>query len=54
MQGQHDFQKGVVPLRTSKSEAEQHEIENECLGMAVLAITHHNTNLDVSSSNEMR
>ncbi|XP_040897118.1 tyrosine-protein kinase JAK1 [Toxotes jaculatrix] len=40
-QGQHDFQKGVVPLRLAQSEAEQHEIENECLGMAVLAITHH-------------
>uniref|UniRef100_A0A1A8QVV4 Tyrosine-protein kinase n=1 Tax=Nothobranchius pienaari TaxID=704102 RepID=A0A1A8QVV4_9TELE len=40
-QGQHDFQAGVVPLRTSQSETEQHEIENECLGMAVLAITHH-------------
>uniref|UniRef100_A0A8C9ZJ19 Tyrosine-protein kinase n=1 Tax=Sander lucioperca TaxID=283035 RepID=A0A8C9ZJ19_SANLU len=40
-QGQHDFQTGVVPLRMSHSEAEQHEIENECLGMAVLAITHY-------------
>uniref|UniRef100_A0A3B5AH25 Tyrosine-protein kinase n=1 Tax=Stegastes partitus TaxID=144197 RepID=A0A3B5AH25_9TELE len=40
-QGQHDFQIGMVPLRTSQSEAEQHEIENECLGMAVLAITHY-------------
>ncbi|XP_061594707.1 tyrosine-protein kinase JAK1 [Cololabis saira] len=39
-QGQDDFQTGMVPLRTSQSEAEQHEIENECLGMAVLAITH--------------
>uniref|UniRef100_A0A671W3K5 Tyrosine-protein kinase n=1 Tax=Sparus aurata TaxID=8175 RepID=A0A671W3K5_SPAAU len=35
-QGQHDFQKGVVPLRMPQSEVEQHEIENECLGMAVL------------------
>uniref|UniRef100_A0A8C5GRA0 Tyrosine-protein kinase n=1 Tax=Gouania willdenowi TaxID=441366 RepID=A0A8C5GRA0_GOUWI len=40
-QGQHDFQTGMVSLRTSQSEAEQHEIENECLGMAVLAITHY-------------
>uniref|UniRef100_A0A672J8T1 Tyrosine-protein kinase n=1 Tax=Salarias fasciatus TaxID=181472 RepID=A0A672J8T1_SALFA len=36
-QGQHDFQTGMVPLRTSQSEAEQHEIENECLGMAHVA-----------------
>ncbi|KAM9849003.1 tyrosine-protein kinase JAK1 [Aulostomus maculatus] len=40
-QGQHDFQTGLVPLRVPQSEAEQHEIENECLGMAVLAITHY-------------
>lgn len=40
-QGQHDFHMGVVPLRVSQSDAEQHEIENECLGMAVLAITHY-------------
>uniref|UniRef100_A0A8C4IMT7 Tyrosine-protein kinase JAK1 n=1 Tax=Dicentrarchus labrax TaxID=13489 RepID=A0A8C4IMT7_DICLA len=33
------------------SEAEQHEIENECLGMAVLAITH--TDMDISTSNEI-
>ncbi|XP_070689000.1 tyrosine-protein kinase JAK1 [Pempheris klunzingeri] len=46
-QGQHDFQKGVVPLRMSQSEAEQHEIENECLGMAVLAITHYATHMDM-------
>ncbi|KAM9358193.1 tyrosine-protein kinase JAK1 [Symphorus nematophorus] len=52
-QGQHDFQKGVVPLRVSQSEAEQHEIENECLGMAVLAITHYATNNDMSTSNEI-
>uniref|UniRef100_A0A665UPJ0 Tyrosine-protein kinase n=1 Tax=Echeneis naucrates TaxID=173247 RepID=A0A665UPJ0_ECHNA len=48
-QGQHDFQKGVVSLRVSQSEAEQHEIENECLGMAVLAITHHNMKISTSS-----
>ncbi|XP_062280522.1 tyrosine-protein kinase JAK1 [Scomber scombrus] len=46
-QGQHDFQTGVVPLRMSQSEAEQHEIENECLGMAVLAITHYAMNMDM-------
>lgn len=41
VQGQHDFQTGRVPLRKARSDSEQHEIENECLGMAVLAITHH-------------
>ncbi|XP_056133885.1 tyrosine-protein kinase JAK1 [Lampris incognitus] len=40
-QGQHDFQIGLAPLRMPQTEAEQHEIENECLGMAVLAITHY-------------
>ncbi|TDH08790.1 hypothetical protein EPR50_G00101500 [Perca flavescens] len=46
-QGQHDFQTGVVPLRMSHSEAEQHEIENECLGMAVLAITHYTMGMPI-------
>lgn len=54
MQGQHDFQKGLVPLRTSHSEAEQHDIENECLGMAVLAITHYVKNMNLTTSNEIR
>nr|AMV91900.1 janus kinase 1 [Acanthogobius hasta] len=40
-QGQHDFHTGFIPLRPSHSDTEQHEIENECLGMAVLAITHY-------------
>uniref|UniRef100_A0A8C2ZSY3 Tyrosine-protein kinase n=1 Tax=Cyclopterus lumpus TaxID=8103 RepID=A0A8C2ZSY3_CYCLU len=48
-QSQYDFQTGVAPLRVSHSEAEQHEIENECLGMAVLAITHYTTNMDTTS-----
>ncbi|XP_004068067.1 tyrosine-protein kinase JAK1 [Oryzias latipes] len=39
-QAKHDFKMGMVPLRNVQSETEQHEIENECLGMAVLAITH--------------
>lgn len=52
-QGQHDFHKGVVPLRESQSEVEQHEIENECLGMAVLAITHCAKNEDISTANEV-
>ena len=56
-QGQNDFQTGLIPLRTPLSEAEQHEIENECLGMAVLAITHFamNTNMPLSTaSREIR
>ncbi|XP_068176433.1 tyrosine-protein kinase JAK1 [Antennarius striatus] len=52
-QGQHDFQKGVVPLRVSQSEADKHDIENECLGMAVLAITHYDKHTDISNSNEI-
>ncbi|XP_073333323.1 tyrosine-protein kinase JAK1 [Pagrus major] len=52
-QGQHDFQKGFVPLRMPQSEAEQHEIENECLGMAVLAITHHAKDMEMPTSNEI-
>lgn len=40
-QGQHDFLKGWAPVRSPQSEAEVHEIENECLGMAVLAISHY-------------
>uniref|UniRef100_A0A671SGN0 Tyrosine-protein kinase JAK1 n=1 Tax=Sinocyclocheilus anshuiensis TaxID=1608454 RepID=A0A671SGN0_9TELE len=40
-QGQYDFLRGLAPVRTPQNEAELHEIENECLGMAVLAITHH-------------
>ncbi|XP_036409514.1 tyrosine-protein kinase JAK1-like isoform X1 [Megalops cyprinoides] len=40
-QGQYDFQKGLAPVRNPLNEAEVHDIENECLGMAVLAISHH-------------
>lgn len=55
VQGQHDFQTGVVPLRMSHSEAEQHEIENECLGMAVLAITHYTMEMPMPiASHEIR
>uniref|UniRef100_A0A8C1HER7 non-specific protein-tyrosine kinase n=1 Tax=Cyprinus carpio carpio TaxID=630221 RepID=A0A8C1HER7_CYPCA len=35
-QGQYDFLRGLAPVRTPQSEMEHHEIENECLGMAVL------------------
>lgn len=52
-QGQHDFQKGLVPLRTYHSEAEQHDIENECLGMAVLAITHHVKDMNVQNGGDV-
>lgn len=55
-QSQYDFQTGIVPLRMPQSEAEQHEIENECLGMAVLAITHYAMNEHIplsTASNEI-
>ncbi|TSL47703.1 Tyrosine-protein kinase JAK1 [Bagarius yarrelli] len=39
-QSQHDFQSGLVTLRTCRSEEEAQHIENECLGMAVMAISH--------------
>ncbi|CAL8254974.1 unnamed protein product [Merluccius merluccius] len=54
-QGQHDFHKGLAPLRSPQSETDQHEMENECLGMAVLAITHYSMNQDISptTSNEI-
>ncbi|NWY09465.1 JAK1 kinase, partial [Aphelocoma coerulescens] len=39
-QGQYDLVKGLAPIRDPKNEQEVHEIENECLGMAVLAISH--------------
>uniref|UniRef100_A0A671L7Z2 Tyrosine-protein kinase n=1 Tax=Sinocyclocheilus anshuiensis TaxID=1608454 RepID=A0A671L7Z2_9TELE len=37
----HYRMRGLAPVRTPQNEVELHEIENECLGMAVLAITHH-------------
>ncbi|KAM3839983.1 tyrosine-protein kinase JAK1 isoform 1-T4 [Vipera latastei] len=40
-QGQTDLVKGLAPLRETKNDQESHEIENECLGMAVLAISHY-------------
>ncbi|KAI1892119.1 hypothetical protein AGOR_G00150680 [Albula goreensis] len=43
-QGQHDFLKGWAPVRSPQSEPEVHVIENECLGMAVLAISHYAIN----------
>ena len=46
-QGQYDFLKGLAPVRSPQNELEVHEIENECLGMAVLAITHHAMTRDI-------
>uniref|UniRef100_A0A8C2L3U2 Tyrosine-protein kinase n=1 Tax=Cyprinus carpio TaxID=7962 RepID=A0A8C2L3U2_CYPCA len=49
-QGQYDFLRGLAPVRAPQNEAEFHEIENECLGMAVLAITHHAKSNDLPLS----
>uniref|UniRef100_A0A673LV68 Tyrosine-protein kinase n=1 Tax=Sinocyclocheilus rhinocerous TaxID=307959 RepID=A0A673LV68_9TELE len=49
-QGQYDFLRGLAPVRIPQNEAELHEIENECLGMAVLAITHHAKSNDLPLS----
>lgn len=40
VKGQYDLVKGLAPIRDPKNDQEVHEIENECLGMAVLAISH--------------
>ncbi|RXM36478.1 Tyrosine-protein kinase JAK1 [Acipenser ruthenus] len=40
-QGQYDFVRSLAPVRSPRTDQEVHEIENECLGMAVLAISHH-------------
>ena len=40
-QGQYDLVKGLAPIRDPKNDQEVHEIENECLGMAVLATSHY-------------
>lgn len=39
-QSQHDFQKGLAPLHSEQSEEAVQRMENECLGMAVIAISH--------------
>ncbi|XP_048097869.1 tyrosine-protein kinase JAK1-like [Alosa alosa] len=39
-QGQYDFVHGLAPVRLAQDEGESHDIENECLGMAVLSISH--------------
>ncbi|KAG2461780.1 tyrosine-protein kinase JAK1 [Polypterus senegalus] len=53
-QGQHDFVKGSAPVRNPQTNQEVHEIENECLGMAVLAISHFtNENKSQGSSGDI-
>ncbi|KAM8887852.1 tyrosine-protein kinase JAK1 isoform 1-T1 [Synchiropus picturatus] len=49
-QGQSDFQTGLVPVRPAQSETDKLEIENECLGMAVIAITHYAKSTGISLS----
>nr|XP_015210990.1 PREDICTED: tyrosine-protein kinase JAK1 isoform X1 [Lepisosteus oculatus] len=49
-QGQYDFLKGLAPVRSPQNENETHDIENECLGMAVLAITHHTMRKSMAGS----
>lgn len=44
VKGQYDLVKGLAPIRDPKNDQEVHEIENECLGMAVLAISHYAIN----------
>ncbi|KAH0618534.1 hypothetical protein JD844_017835 [Phrynosoma platyrhinos] len=39
--GQNDLVRCFAPVRDSKNDQETQEIQNECLGMAVLAITHY-------------
>lgn len=39
--GQYDLVKCLAPIRDPKTEQDGHDIENECLGMAVLAISHY-------------
>lgn len=38
-QSQRDFQSGLAPLRSARDEIDVQQIENECLGMAVMAIS---------------
>lgn len=39
-QSQYDFQSGTAALRGFQTDEEAQQIENECLGMAVMAISH--------------
>ncbi len=40
LQSQCDFQSDLAPLRSARDENDVQQIENECLGMAVMAISH--------------
>uniref|UniRef100_A0A8C2HBX5 non-specific protein-tyrosine kinase n=1 Tax=Cyprinus carpio TaxID=7962 RepID=A0A8C2HBX5_CYPCA len=40
LQSQCDFHSGLAPLRSAHDEKDIQQIENECLGMAVMAISH--------------
>uniref|UniRef100_A0A4W5K0F1 non-specific protein-tyrosine kinase n=1 Tax=Hucho hucho TaxID=62062 RepID=A0A4W5K0F1_9TELE len=50
-QGQHDFQKGRAAVRNPQNEEEAHCIENECLGVAVLSITHNALEKNIGNPN---
>lgn len=47
-QSQYDFHSGLAPLREAQDESDAQQIENECLGMAVMAISHHGIEKDLS------
>ncbi|XP_056600281.1 tyrosine-protein kinase JAK1-like [Triplophysa dalaica] len=49
-QSQCDFYNGLAPLRKARDEFDLQQIENECLGMAVMAISHHGVEKDISVS----
>ncbi len=40
LQSQCDFHGGLAPLRSARDQNDAQQIENECLGMAVMAISH--------------
>lgn len=40
LQSRCDFQGGLTPLRSARDENDVQQMENECLGMAVMAISH--------------
>lgn len=49
-QSQSDFYSGLASLREACDENDAQQIENECLGMAVMAISHHGIEKDISIS----
>ncbi|CAM4595042.1 unnamed protein product [Leuciscus chuanchicus] len=46
-QSQTDFQSGLAQLRSARDESDVQQIENECLGMAVMAISHQSIEKDI-------